>query len=190
MTSARVFAQDVPSVPYNMSMIKIKMYPYRAILRMENTGKSKGLLMLARDLGVSVDPSVTLAKLRMILASHADFQKFSKLEKLARKYTIKVIFAPKFYCELNAIEGIWCYMKQYVRKNSDQTYPTMMRLIPKSREMFAEREIQMKLFRRFWRCLDAYKKGKTYSEVLTFFFSESCTPDIVSHRRISNTKLD
>ena len=115
----------------------------------------------AKDLDISVDPSIKLAKLRKILASHPAFQKVPKLEKLARKYMIKVSFSPKFHCELNAIEGLWCYMKQYVRKDSDQIYPTMMRLIPKSREMFAEREIQMKLFRRFWRCLDAYKKGKT-----------------------------
>ena len=156
----------------------------------EHRAKSKGLLMLAKDLGVSVDPSVKLAELRTILTSHAAFPKVSRLENLARKYNIKVIFAPKFHCELNAIEGLWCYMKQHVRKNSDQTYSTMMRLIPKSREMFAETGIQMKLFRRFWQCLDAYKKGKTYSEVLTLFFSGSCKPDVVSHRRISNMQID
>ena len=156
----------------------------------EHHGKLKGLFMLAKDLGVSVDPSVKLAELRAILPSHSAFQKVPKQEKLAGKYNIKVILASKFRCELNTIEGLWCYMKRYVRKNSDQTYPTMMCLIPKAQEMFAEREIQMKLFRRFWRCLDAYKKGKTYSEVLTFFFSGSCKPDVVSHRRISNTKLD
>ena len=156
----------------------------------EHRGKLKGLFMLAKDLGVSVDPSVKLAEFRTILASHSAFQKVPKLEKLARKYNIKIIFAPKFHCELNTIEDLWCYTKQYVRKNSDQTYPPMMHLISKALEMFSEREIQMKLFRRFWRCLDAYKKGKTYSEVLTFFFSGLCKPDVVSHRRISNTKLD
>ena len=146
--------------------------------------------MLTKDLDVSVDQSVKFAELRTILASHPAFQKVPKLEELARKYNIKVIFAPKFHCDLNAIEGLWCYMKQYGCKNSDQTYPTMMRLIPKPREIFAERAIQMKLFRRFCRCFDAYKKGKTYSEVLIFIFSGSCKPDVVSHRRISNTKLD
>ena len=88
----------------------------------EHRGKSKGLLMLAKDLSISVDPPVKLAELRTILTSHAAFQKVSRLENLARKYNIKVIFAPKFHCELNAIEGLWCYMKQYVHKNSDQTY--------------------------------------------------------------------
>ena len=113
----------------------------------KHRGTSNGLLMLAKDLGVSFHPSVKLAELHTIFASHPAFQKVPKLEKLARKYNIKVIFAPKFHCKLNATEGLWCYMKQYVCKNSDQTYPTMMHLIPESREMFAEREIQMKLFR-------------------------------------------
>ena len=42
----------------------------------EHRGKSKGLLMLAKDLGVSVDPSVKLAELRTILTSHAAFRRF------------------------------------------------------------------------------------------------------------------
>ena len=78
----------------------------------EHRGKSKGLLMLSKDLSVSVHQPVKLTELRTILANHPAFQKVPKLEELARKYNIKVTFAPKFHCELNAIEGLWCYMKQ------------------------------------------------------------------------------
>ena len=63
----------------------------------KHRGKWKGLLMLAKDLSVSIDPSVKLAELRTMLASHPAFKKVPKLEKLARKYNIKVIFAPKFH---------------------------------------------------------------------------------------------
>ena len=86
-----------------------------------------------------VDPTIKLSELRKILAKHAAFQNASKLEKLAQTYNVKVIFVPKFHCELNAIEGLWSYMKQYVRKMTDQSFPTMMRLIPQSRKHFAEK---------------------------------------------------
>jgi hypothetical protein len=66
---------------------------------------------------------------------------------------------------------LWCRMKQFVRKMTDQTFPTMMRLIPESRKNFDGKQIQLKLFRRFWRSLNAYEQGKSYGEVLRFFFS-------------------
>ena len=155
----------------------------------EHCGKTKGLLELAKELKVPFLPTIKLAELRTLLAQHPAFQNVSKLEILGRKYNVKVIFCPKFHCELNAIEGLWCHMKQYVRRKSDQTFPTMLRLIPESRENFKEREIQMKLFRRFWRSINAHSQGKTYGEVLSFFFSQLCKPEVVSHRKITNSKL-
>ncbi|CAF1384088.1 unnamed protein product [Adineta ricciae] len=155
----------------------------------EYRGKTKGLLVLAKDLGVDVHPSIKLVDLRALLAQHPAFQNVSKLEILGRKYDIKVIFCPKYHCELNAIEGLWCHMKQYVRRKSDQTFPTMLQLIPESRENFKERKIHMKLFRRFWHSLDAYSQGKSYAEVLSLFFSQACESDIVAHRKITNSKL-
>lgn len=155
----------------------------------EHKGKSKGLLQLANDLQVPVQSSIKLPELRALLSKHPAFQNVSKLEKLARKYNVKVIFVPKFHCELNAIEGLWCHMKQYVRKKTDQTFSTMKQLIPESRENFISKEVQLKLFRRFWRSLTAYQQGKSYGEVLLYFFSGHCDSNVTSHRRISNSKL-
>ena len=155
----------------------------------QNCGKSKGLVELAKDLNVPLTAQMTLSEIRALLSSHPAFQNVSRLETLARKYQVKVIFVPKFHCELNAIEGLWCDMKQYVRKMSDQTFPTMLRLIPESRENFKKRQIQMKLFRRFWRSLDMYSQGKSYGEVLNLFFGQSCKSEIVSHRRMTNREL-
>ena len=156
----------------------------------EHKGKSKGLLHLANDLQVSIHSSIKLSELRALLSKHPAFQNVTKLEKLAHKYNVKVIFVPKFHCELNAIEGLWCHMKQFVRKKTDQTFPTMMRLIPESRENFVSKEVQLKLFRRFWRSLNAYQQGKSYGEVLMCFFSGHCNSNVTSHRKITNSKLD
>ena len=116
----------------------------------KHRGKSKWLLKLAKDLKVSVHSSMKLPELRALLTDHPTFRNISKLERLACKYNIQIIFVPKFHCELNAIEDMRCHTKQFVRKTTDQTFSTMMRLIPEPRENFIHKELQLKLFRRFW----------------------------------------
>jgi transposase len=156
----------------------------------ENKGKSKGLLVLAKELKLVVPDRVKLGDLRNLLLVHSAFQNVSRLEKLASKYHVKVIFGPKYHCELNPIEGLWCAMKRYVRQRNDQTFSTMLTLIPKSRVDFREKDLQLKLFRRFWRTLQAYNQGQSYSEVLKLFFSNLCVGDVASHRRITNANMD
>jgi hypothetical protein len=114
----------------------------------------------------------------------------SKLEQLPYKYKVKDVFCPTFYCELNCIEGLWCNQKAYVRRRTDQTYPTMLRLINESREHFQTQQIHLKLLRRFWRCLEAYRSDQTYALVLQMFFSSAYRGKSSSHTHISNNKLD
>ncbi|CAM4852251.1 unnamed protein product, partial [Rotaria magnacalcarata] len=56
----------------------------------------------------------------------------SKLEKLAAEYNVKILFSPKYHCETNPIEGYWCPSKQYIRKNTDQSFQTLLTLMPAS----------------------------------------------------------
>jgi hypothetical protein len=81
------------------------------------------------------------------------------------------MFCPKLHSELNAIEGLWCSQKQFIRSRTDQTYETMRRLMAESHLYCKEKQLQMKLSRRFWRCLSAYKSGQTYEQVSRLFFS-------------------
>ena len=106
------------------------------------------------------------------------------------KYGIRIIFAPKFHCETNPIEGFWCHSKQFIRKNTDQTFPTLVSLMLKAKQNFIEREIHLKVFRRFWRTVKAYNDGKDYLEILTMFFSGLCKDKVLSHRKITNTNID
>ncbi|CAF2737794.1 unnamed protein product [Rotaria sp. Silwood2] len=179
---------SVDSIEYtddNGQLVSVSCYFSKG----QHKGLSKGLVELARDLKVPISPSMKLPEIRTRLSTHSAFQNLSKLELLAKKYHVKVIFCPKFHCELNSIEGLWCDMKRYIRAYSDQTFSTMLRLIPESRASFEERKIQMKLFRRFWRSLHAYSQGQSYEEVLKLFFSHLCRSDVASHRKISNSKL-
>ncbi|CAF2033495.1 unnamed protein product [Rotaria magnacalcarata] len=123
-----------------------------------NVGSSKGLFEISKELNIAVPDKVKLHDLRNILADHPAFKITSKLEQLADKYNVRIKFCPKFHCELNAIEGLWCHEKQYIRQKSDQTYATMLKLMVESRINFSDRQIHLKLLRRFWRSLKAYKK--------------------------------
>jgi len=44
------------------------------------------------------------------------------LERLARQYDVKIIWCPKYHCELNPIEGVWCDTKRFVRSNHEQDF--------------------------------------------------------------------
>lgn len=90
---------------------------------------------------------------------------------------------------MNAIEGMWCHQKAFVRKHSDQSFETLRRLIPLSRENFVSKKVFLKLFRRFWATLYAYQQGQSYSDVLGLFFSNLCTGKATSHTRVTNTAL-
>ncbi len=66
----------------------------------------------------------------------------------------------------------------------------MIKLILESRINFVERKIALKLFRRFWRAIEAYSQGQTYADVLKLFFSQLCKSTIQSHRKITNANID
>ena len=65
----------------------------------------------------------------------------------------------------------------------------MIKLITESRKHFVERNIALKLFRRFWRSIVAYSQDQTYADVLKLFFSQLYKTSIQSHRRISNKNI-
>lgn len=91
---------------------------------------------------------------------------------------------------MSTIEGMWCYLKGYIRKYSEQNFPKMVQLIVEARKHFEEKHIDRKLTRRFWKTIYAYNSGKEYKDVLTLFFSSLSVSAIKCHRRISNAKLD
>ena len=76
---------------------------------MDNNGEYRGLVAILKDLNLINDDneylSYKLPALREILNSHPAFDEKCALEQLATLYNIKIIWCPKFHCELNPIEG-------------------------------------------------------------------------------------
>ncbi|CAM4846024.1 unnamed protein product, partial [Rotaria magnacalcarata] len=119
--------------------------------------KSKGLLQLAKELNIILPAKCSLSQLRELLSEDPAFQTKTKLENLAKTFNINIIYSPKFHCELNPIEGLWCNMKRFVRQRNDQQYNTMVLLIEQSRDHFVNIDLYKKLFRRFWQTCEAYR---------------------------------
>jgi dsDNA-binding SOS-regulon protein len=160
----------------------------------ERKENSKGLFVMCQDLKLIPEDAdqkskdFSLTKLREIISKHPAFDERSNLEILGDKYGIKVLFLPKFHCELNPIESVWCFMKNFVRKRTDQRYETMLKLIEEAKEVFKQTNINIKLWRRFWQAINMYKSGQSYSEVIRLLYGAK-THEIKQHRQIYNTKL-
>ncbi len=79
----------------------------RTIPCYDEEGVSKGLKKIAFDLGYVLPSKIRLEELKNILIHHPAFSPIKKLTLLAEKYGLKIIYLPKFHCELNPIEGLW-----------------------------------------------------------------------------------
>lgn len=156
----------------------------------DSNGESKGLLNIAKELGI-IDVNITsrdiyINDLREKMAKHIAFDNTSNLEKLAFKYDVKIIWCPKYHCEVNPIEGFWCYSKNYVRKYNEQKFTELNNLIIQSKERFELSFMGPRLWHRFWRCLEMYHGGSSYREVLQTLFGAKSSDKIIKHKKNTN----
>jgi len=96
-------------------------------------GLSKGLKELSRELNIPIERNDKLADIKDKLLKHPGFAIKSKLEILAKKYGVKITFNPKFHCEMNPIESLWAHLKWFIRKYTNQTFPSMKELLLSAR---------------------------------------------------------
>jgi len=130
----------------------------------------------------------SLSRLRELISTHPAFNERSNLGILGEKYGVSVKFSPKYHCEINPIESLWCFIKQYVRKHTDQTYGNLVLLIDKALENFKSSDINGKLWSRFWQAINMYDQNILYSEIIKNLYGNR-TAENVQHRQIYNTML-
>jgi hypothetical protein len=58
------------------------------------------------------------------------------------------------------IEGVWCERKRFVRKYNDQDFSKLHGLIEESIESFQEKNLNIKLWKRFWKAVEMYFENK------------------------------
>ena len=145
---------------------------------------SKGLLVIGKELGlISDDQNPKLAELREIISRHPTFDTKTKLDRLAADYNVKIIWCPKFHCELNPIEGLWCHSKQHVRSENEQDFGKLLDLIKQSFQNYKESTVNVKLWNRFWEALSMYDTGATYAEVLLALFGAKSSAVVAHHKK-------
>lgn len=153
----------------------------------DSAGRSKGLLEIAKELNLisqnTMSRDIKLEELRKIVSEHKAFENWTKLEKLAEDYDVKIVWCPKFHCELNPIEGLWCDSKRFVRKYNDQSFDKLNILIIESFEKFKRSGINVKLWNRFWECVKMYNEGATYKDVLQTLFGAKQSDRVLNHKR-------
>ncbi len=71
----------------------------------DSNGESKGLLSIAKELDIIESEveskNIFLNDLRVKVSKHVAFENTSKLENIASIYGVKIVWCPKFHCELN-----------------------------------------------------------------------------------------
>ena len=74
-------------------------------------------------------------------------------------------------------------MKQFIRKNTDQSFDALRKLLVESRNALYAHYLIPKLWRRFWRTIESYKKGENFLKILKDHFGVKCETGI-GHRQI------
>lgn len=104
---------------------------------------------------------------RRLLSIQPDFvdQKCELIEKLEGsepgKPQHRVMFYPKFHCELNHIERYWCHSKQYARDNCDYTIKGLRQNVPLALQHVKSSTI-LGNFNSCMRMMELYRQGVAY----------------------------
>ena len=126
----------------------------------ELRGKAKGMKQVLQERGLwkdglvktcggckgkAKDPQQLECCAQRILELQPDFlaQK-SLLEEIAESEGQKIIFYPKFHCELNFIEMFWGKAKAYARENCDYTFAGLQKTVPLALE-----SVDLEVIRKF-----------------------------------------
>jgi len=154
----------------------------------DEKGVYKGLVKILSDLNLIEDvgeaKKLKLQQLREKLLEHPAFNNSNtRLESLASKYGYIVTFCPKYHCELNPIEGVWCFLKGYVRRRNDQNFSKLLGLIIESIDAYKKKDLNVKLWHRFWRALEMYQNDSSYQEVLETLFGAKSSASVISHKK-------
>ena len=118
-------------------------------------GRPKGMKLVLEERGIDTD-RMRAADMRLVLGNHEDF-KFEKtaLEYLLRDNDQRMLFIPKFHCELNPIERVWGETKHYTRAHCDYTFAGLERTVVPGLQSVR------KFFRKSREYMQAYREGKS-----------------------------
>jgi hypothetical protein len=93
------------------------------------------------------DRKYKLRELREISLPHLEIKQILKFKP--KNMTLKSFLVQNF-TELNPIDGLKCFQKEYIPKNTDGSFERMVERMNNTRDIFKEKEINLKLWNRFF----------------------------------------
>jgi hypothetical protein len=117
---------------------------------------------------------------RHILEAQPDFLAQKPLiQEIIEQRGHKVIFYPKFHCELNFIERYWGEAKRYARNNCDYSWNGLKTVVPKALDSVSLEHIR-KYARHSFHYMDAYRNGLTGEQ------AKFAIKQYKSHRKVTH----
>ena len=141
-------------------------------------GIQKGFKSLLEERGVN---TAKLKKDEMIkiVEEMRDFKfQKTKVEEMILSKGHRVMFIPKFHCELNPIERVWCHAKQYTRTHCDYTFAGLEKTIDAALNSMTV-ELVRKYFRKVREYQRAYREGNIVGKEM-----QNTLKIYKSHRRV------
>lgn len=143
----------------------------------DENGTPKGMRVVLQERGADT-VGMKAKDMRDLLKTFPDFKnQTTKLEDYIKSRGHVCVYYPKFHCELNPIERVWCQSKKYTRAYADGTITKLRKIVPEG--LNSVTYDQIKKF--FYTCRQyerAYREGGTGRDV------EERVKLYKSHRRV------
>ena len=121
--------------------------------------KPKGMRLVLQERGIDTF-GMNSEDMREALSTFTDFQNPKTIvEEYIESCGHICLFLPKYHCELNPIERVWCKAKKFTRAHCTYTLPALRRVIPESLATVTVDDTR-KYFRKARDYEKAYRDGK------------------------------
>ena len=130
----------------------------------DESGVPKGMCIVLEERGVNT-VGMKVKDMRDMLKSFPDFKSQKTiLEDYIEGRGHICMYFPKFHCELNPIERVWCQSKKYTRAYADGTIRKLRKIVPEGLDSVTLEQIR-KYFATCREYERAYMEGRTGREV-------------------------
>ena len=125
----------------------------------KDDGTPKGMKMILEERGINTS-SMKADDMKIVLSLHDDFRTEKTLvEKFLIDEGHKVMFLPKFHCELNPIERVWGQAKCYSWQYTNYTLVRLRKIVNLALDSVTT-DLKRKYFRKVGDYEKAYIEGK------------------------------
>ena len=87
---------------------------------------------------------------------------------------------------MNPIEVLWCFEKNFIRKNTDGSFEKLLQLMEESKKLFIEQNINLRLWNRFFNTVNDYLDDASYECILKKYFGFKTQGFVQEHRKINS----